>query len=371
MDFTREPIVETVMTPREGFRLVVRSSKNPGHEEHFVDALEVVTFGSHCFFRNIERPKSFLLPVSDYEVLEVREPKIVLKSPAIEGAVKIGGGRADSKSVESRTQELRSSSSRDSSRDPLRENSRENQRDHRGENRSETRVESREKEPRDRDFTREAAKEFSTERREPKELSDEQVSMETEGQSSTSETGRNERRRDRRRGLRTRGRKGQVRDKDTGEEEAAQAGELSSEVVTDEPQVHGLEPPHFVTEVEATKALEKKAKEAVEASIPSVMSSILAPPTTLIRDDIARLKANELYKGAFYEREEVEVEESEDEPIAPFIATIDESEEENFEDYRARPEPVQALNEPQQSKDSAQSQEVVSSSVEASHDSQH
>jgi hypothetical protein len=77
--YTREPIIETVVTPREGHKLVVRSSRGAGQEEYFVDALEVVSFGSALFFRSIERPKSFLLPVSDYEVVEVRETRVVLK----------------------------------------------------------------------------------------------------------------------------------------------------------------------------------------------------------------------------------------------------------------------------------------------------
>ena len=88
MDFTREPIIETVITPREGYRLVVRSSKGAGSEEHFVDALEVVSFGSGIFFRSLERPKPFIVPVSDYEVLEVREPRMVLKTPS-EQSVKV------------------------------------------------------------------------------------------------------------------------------------------------------------------------------------------------------------------------------------------------------------------------------------------
>lgn len=86
VDFTREPIIETVITPREGYRLVVRSSKSASQEEHFVDALEVVSFGNALFFRSLERPKPFIVPSCDYEVLEVREPRIVLKTPIQEKA---------------------------------------------------------------------------------------------------------------------------------------------------------------------------------------------------------------------------------------------------------------------------------------------
>jgi len=93
VDFTREPIIETIITPKEGCKLVVRSSKNTGQEEYFVDAVEVVTFGQTSFFRSLERPKPFLVPVSDYELLEVREARMVLKSVGIDRSIKIGGGR--------------------------------------------------------------------------------------------------------------------------------------------------------------------------------------------------------------------------------------------------------------------------------------
>ncbi len=79
MDFTREPIIETIITPKEGYKLVIRSSKGVGQEEYFVDAVEVVAFGRAFFFRSLEKPKAFLVPISDYEVLEVREARMVLK----------------------------------------------------------------------------------------------------------------------------------------------------------------------------------------------------------------------------------------------------------------------------------------------------
>lgn len=93
MDFTREPIIETIITPREGCKLVVKNSKSIGQEEFFVDAIEVVSFGKALFFRCLEKPKPFLVPVSDYEVLEVREARMVLKTAGPERAIKIGGGR--------------------------------------------------------------------------------------------------------------------------------------------------------------------------------------------------------------------------------------------------------------------------------------
>lgn len=93
MEFTREPVIETVITPKEGCKLVVRSSKSTGQEEYFVDAVEVVSFGHSFFFRSLEKPKAFLVPTSDYEILEVREARMVLKNVGIDRSIKIGGGR--------------------------------------------------------------------------------------------------------------------------------------------------------------------------------------------------------------------------------------------------------------------------------------
>lgn len=93
MDFTREPIIETIVTPKEGCKLVVRSSKSTGQEEYFVDAVEIASFGHALFFRSLERPKAFLVPVSDYEILEVKEARMVLKNAGLDRSIKIGGGR--------------------------------------------------------------------------------------------------------------------------------------------------------------------------------------------------------------------------------------------------------------------------------------
>lgn len=89
MDFTREPIVETVISAKEGHKLLVRSSKISGAEEYNVDAVEVVSFGSVQFFRAQEKPRPFLVPVTDYEVLEVREMRLPIKSANHERAIKI------------------------------------------------------------------------------------------------------------------------------------------------------------------------------------------------------------------------------------------------------------------------------------------
>jgi hypothetical protein len=77
----------------EGFKLIVRSSKGTAQEEFVVDAVEVVSFGHSFFFRSLEKPKAFLVPISDYEILEVKETRVVLKNANVDRAIKIGGGR--------------------------------------------------------------------------------------------------------------------------------------------------------------------------------------------------------------------------------------------------------------------------------------
>jgi hypothetical protein len=94
VNFTREPIIETIISPREGNKLLVRNSKGGANaEEYYVDAVEVVSFGQAFFFRSMERPKAFLVPVSDYEVVEAKETRVALKNVSHERNIKIGGGR--------------------------------------------------------------------------------------------------------------------------------------------------------------------------------------------------------------------------------------------------------------------------------------
>lgn len=108
MHFTREPIIQTVITPKDGCKLVIRSSKGKGQEDYIVDAVEVVSFGEALFFRSTEKPKSFLVPVSDYEVLELKETRVVLKNVGIEKSIKIGGGKDASKSKDNSSDEKES-----------------------------------------------------------------------------------------------------------------------------------------------------------------------------------------------------------------------------------------------------------------------
>lgn len=91
MDFTREPLIETVITPKEGFKLIIRAISGNSQEEYIVAAVQVVSFGNCYFFRSLEKPKAFLLPMAEYEVVESRETRIVLKKPPVEKSIKIGG----------------------------------------------------------------------------------------------------------------------------------------------------------------------------------------------------------------------------------------------------------------------------------------
>ncbi|NGX56876.1 MAG: hypothetical protein K1060chlam5_01125 [Candidatus Anoxychlamydiales bacterium] len=102
MNYTREPIIETVISPKEGCKLAVRNTKNMG-EEYFVDAIEIVSFSNAVFYRSKERPKEFLVPVSDFEVIEVKETKMVLKNVSIDRSIKIASSSAPTKEEETKS----------------------------------------------------------------------------------------------------------------------------------------------------------------------------------------------------------------------------------------------------------------------------
>ncbi|MCH9612847.1 MAG: hypothetical protein S4CHLAM102_13460 [Chlamydiia bacterium] len=93
MNFTRDPIIETIISPREGYKLSIRNSKGGHSEEYQVDALEVVSFGAALFYRHLEKPRPFMVPVGDYEVVEVRETRLIPKKPVVEKTIKIAGGK--------------------------------------------------------------------------------------------------------------------------------------------------------------------------------------------------------------------------------------------------------------------------------------
>ncbi len=118
MNFTREPIIETIITPKEGSKLLVRGSKAEGQEEYTVDAVEVVSFGQALFYRSQERPKPCLVPVGDYEVVEVKEARAVLKNAQFERNIKIGGGREQPRREQEETSEETSSDESQTSEAP-------------------------------------------------------------------------------------------------------------------------------------------------------------------------------------------------------------------------------------------------------------
>jgi hypothetical protein len=222
VDFTREPIIETVITPREGYRLVVRSSKNIAQEEHFVEALEVVSFGSALFFRSKERPKPFIVPVGDYEILEVREAKMVLKTPSFEKTV-----------------------------------------------------------PAPREAAQKSRQEQKAEAKAEAAIEGEKKEAEPAGALAQAE-GRSERRRDRRRSFRRK--RGQARE---------EAGEAPPTAAPSPEELVG------VGKEAAISKPEEEQKEKILSTAP-LLSTILPPPTTLIREHLEVLRKQPAYKDAFY-----------------------------------------------------------------------
>lgn len=246
MDFTREPVVETVITPRDGYRIVVRSSKSPGQEEYVVEALEVVTFGHTCFFRHLERPKAFVVPASDYEVFEVREPRLALKAASFEGVV-------------------RTSTVREPAKPMIKE------------------VEKKEEvfDTKDTPSFENVAIEEEVKEEEP----------ETPAPPAAPTDGRQDRRREKRRNLRRR--KGREEQETRPREEKSGEG---SKTEAAKPQVD---------------------KEVI--AVP-VMTNILPPPTTLIRDNLQKLREVE-QRGAIYlqAEEPLKEEREEDDDDAPVV----------------------------------------------------
>jgi hypothetical protein len=134
VDFTREPIIETVVTAKEGSKLVVRSSKTVGQEEYFVDAVEVISFGNAFFFRSLERPKCFLVPVSDYEVVEVREARMILKhSGSDRNSIKINSSKSQREPAHAKAEPATQTADKaaDKTTDETSEKKRERRRPHR------------------------------------------------------------------------------------------------------------------------------------------------------------------------------------------------------------------------------------------------
>ena len=91
MNFTREPILETIIAAKEGYKLRLKSTKNDGAAEYLVDAVEVVSFGTTFFYRSGEPAHTFFVPAQDFEIVQVRQARLMLKTP-VDKAVKIAGG---------------------------------------------------------------------------------------------------------------------------------------------------------------------------------------------------------------------------------------------------------------------------------------
>jgi hypothetical protein len=315
VDFTREPIIETVITPKEGCKLVVRSSKSVGQEEYFVDAVEVVSFGNSFFFRSLERPKAFLVPASDYELLEVREARMVLKNVGLDRAIKIAGGREG---------QIRPG------REPV--------------------------------IQGKAEPAPTAEESFPAELAEgtQQVSEKAEGKL--------DKKRDRRRHYRRRrGREdagvrdelaGEGSEEELGEAEKGALGKPEKELRKfDEGQEAPSIPGHPVT------------------STPSILTSLLPPPPTLISETIARYKDNVLFKGAFYLKEEAKEKEAQEAEKAkhkiplqqPAYGSFEVSEEEEEEIYRQRK--MQSLSEKKDKEEEKASSEDQTNDHEAPNES--
>lgn len=269
MDFTREPIIETVITPREGCTLVIRSSKGSGQEEYFVDALEVVIFGNAIFFRSRERPKAFLVPATDYEVLEVRETRLVLKNVGLDRSIKIAGGREAS---------LRTT-----------------------------------REPPAKAEVQEQLVESQAQSH-PDSASQLAGTPETAaGAAEGKLDGRIDKKRDRRRNYRRR----------RGRDDEGKVETEGTHVNVPEGTSVELPPPDL-TQDEITAS-------ATSAPVVAVLSSLLAPPPNLISETIARYKDNALFKGAFFLKDDVDLDDGLGEPSEDEVegaeAAIDAEEE--------------------------------------------
>ncbi len=266
MDFTRQPIIESIITAKEGCKLVVRSSKGAGQEEYFVDAVEVVSFGHALFFRSLEKPKSFLTPASDYEVLEVREARMVLKHVGADrNTIRIGGGR---------------------------------------------------------DATSRPAKEV------------EKAPVQEENDLATPVDSRLEKRRDRRRSVRRRrGQEGAVAEGDSIIEDADAQSTVQHSAEAGAHQNEEAAKPEG-TENKRSPRRNNRALP-VDMSNP-MLTSLLPPPPTLISETIDRYKENELFRGAFFTKNEDKAQESSQEKLGHPGYEVSEEEEEQIYQQRLR-----------------------------------
>jgi|GEM_PF-3352338 len=91
MHFTREPILETIISAKEEYKLKIKNTKNEAGATYLVDAVEVVCFGTTYFYRSGEPSHTFFVPAQDFEIEQVRQVRLALKA-ATESSIKIGSG---------------------------------------------------------------------------------------------------------------------------------------------------------------------------------------------------------------------------------------------------------------------------------------
>lgn len=128
MNFTREPILETIISAKEGYKLRLKSTKNDGTLEYLVDAVEVVCFGTTFFYRSLEPAHTFFVPAQDFEIVQVRQARLMLKTPT-EKNIKIAGGDTSKKSKDEKPQEKKKSKSKSKSSDKKSEDKKDDKKD--------------------------------------------------------------------------------------------------------------------------------------------------------------------------------------------------------------------------------------------------
>lgn len=105
MHFTREPIVESVLSARDGYKLVLKNSKLASTTEISAEVIEIVSFAGTVFYRSQDRSKNFLLPASDFELSEVKDGRLVLKNISLEKSNKLQNLQRETLSADSEFQD--------------------------------------------------------------------------------------------------------------------------------------------------------------------------------------------------------------------------------------------------------------------------
>ena len=80
MHFTRDPIVETVLTARDGYKFNLTHMSNG--KEYSTTVVQIVSIGNVVCYCSVDQVDSFLLPLAEYQLVEVKEAKLPLKMPS-------------------------------------------------------------------------------------------------------------------------------------------------------------------------------------------------------------------------------------------------------------------------------------------------